>query len=80
MSSDAPESAHHTVSLLLYMAILLGCAQVIARDTECRAVDKNLVEAVVLDCAIFIVVSIVLTLILHCFLITLVGVIASVKG
>ena len=65
MSSDAPESAHHTVSLLLYMAILLGCAQDIARDTECRAVDKNLVEAVVLDCASFIIAIFSLPLILR---------------
>ena len=55
-------------------------ARVIAWDTEWRAVDKNIAEAVVSDCAQFIVASFVLPLILHCFLSTLVGVLTSVKN
>ena len=80
MSSDAPESAQHAVPLLLYMAILLVFARVIAWYTEWRAVDRKQAEAVVSDYARFIVASLVLTIILHCFLVTLVGVLASVKG
>ena len=56
------------------------CALVIAWETECRAVNRNLAEAVVSDFARFIVASFVLPLILRCFLSTLVGVIASVKS
>ena len=37
------------------MSILLVCAQVIAGDTEWGAFNRNLAEAVVLDCAHFIV-------------------------
>ena len=80
MSSDDPESAQHAVSLLLYMAIFLVFARVIAWKTEWRAVDRNRAEAVVLDCARFIVVSFVMPLILRCFLSPLVGVLASVKS
>ena len=50
-----------------------------ACDTECRAVDKNLAEAVVSNCAILIVASCVLSLVLQCFFSTLVGVLDSVK-
>ena len=57
MSSDAPDSAHHSVSELFYSAILLGRAQIMTCDTDWRSVDRNLVEAVVSDCAIFIVAS-----------------------
>ena len=49
-------------------------------DTEWRDVDRKFVEAVVFNCARFIVASLVLPLILCCFLSTLVGVLASVKG
>ena len=46
MSSDAPESAHHAVSVLLYIAILLVFVEVIAWDNEWRAVNKNRAKAV----------------------------------
>ena len=65
MSSDAPESAQHAVSLLLYMDILLMFAQVIAWDTEWSAVDRKRAEDVVSNCARFIVSSLVLPIILH---------------
>ena len=55
-------------------------SRVIAWDTEWRSVDRKLAEVVVSDCARFIVASLVLPLILRCFLSTLVGVIVSVKG
>ena len=42
-------------------------------------VDRNLAEAVVLDCAHFIVARCVLPLVLRFFFSTLVGVIASVR-
>ena len=71
MSSDAPKSAQHAVSLLLYIAILLMFARVIAWDTEWRAVDIKQVEAVLLDCAHFIDASLVLPLILRFFFSTL---------
>ena len=80
MSSYDPESAHHTVSLLLYIAISLVFARVIALDTEWREVDRKRAEAGVSDCARFFVASLVLPLILHCFLSTLCGVLASGKG
>ena len=80
MSPDAPESAHHDVSLLLYIAILLVFARVIAWDAEWRAVDRKRVEAVVSYCARFIVTSLVLPLIVRFFLSTLGGVPASFKG
>ena len=50
-----------------------------ACDTEWRAVDRNLLEAVVSDCDIFVVVSCVLRLVPRCFFSTLVGVLASVE-
>ena len=68
------------MSLLFYMAILLVFARMIAWDTEWRAVDRKRAEAVVLECARFIVASLVLPLILRCFLSTSVGVLASVKS
>ena len=80
MSPDAPESSHHDVSLLLYIVILLVFAQVIAWDAEWRAVDRKRVEAVVSDCACFIVTSLGLPIILRCFLSTLCGVLSSVEG
>ena len=55
-------------------------ARVIAWDIECRAVDRKRAEAVVSDCAQFIVAIIGLPIILLCFLITLCDVLASVKG
>ena len=58
MSSDAPESAQHAVSLLLYISILLMYARVIAWYTEWRAGDRKRAEAVVSDCDRFIVASI----------------------
>ena len=64
MSSDAPNSSHQAVSLLLYIAILSLFVLVIAWDTEWRAVDRNQYDAVLSDCAHFIVASLVLTLIL----------------
>ena len=50
-----------------------------ACDTEWRAVNKNLAEAVVYDCALFIVTGFVLCLVLHHFFSTLVGVLDSVE-
>ena len=64
MYSDAPESTQKAVPYLLYIAILRLFARVIAWDTEWRAVDRNRAEAVLLDCACFIVASLVLRLIL----------------
>ena len=80
MSSDAPESVQHSVSVLLYRAILPVRARVIAWKTEWREVNRNIAEAVVSDYACFIVASCVLNLILRCFFSTLVGVLASVKS
>ena len=80
MSSDDPDYAHHAMYLFLYIAILLVFARVIAWDTEWRTVDRKLAEAVLSDCACFIVASIFLPLIFCCFLGTLGDVIASVKG
>ena len=68
------------MSLLLYIAILLVFAQVIAWDTEWRAVDRNQAEAVLSDCACLIIASLVLPLIVCFFFSTLVGALASVKG
>ena len=51
MSSDAPESAQNAVSVLLYRDILSVCARVLAWETEWRAVDRTLAEAVVFYCA-----------------------------
>ena len=48
-----------------------------ACDNKWREVDKNIAERVVSDCAIFIVESCVLCLILRRFFNTLVGVLAS---
>ena len=78
MSSDSPESEEHAVSELLYSAVLLVCAQMMACDTEWRAVDRNLADDVVSDCAIFTVAMCVQCCILHCFFSNLVGVLASV--
>ena len=78
MSLDAPESAHHAVSEFLYSAILLLWAQMMAYDTEWREFIRNLAETVVYDCALFIVASCVLRLILRRFCSTLVGVLANV--
>ena len=50
-----------------------------ACETEWRAVDRNIAEAVVLDCAHFIVASCILPLVLRCFFSTAVVVLASVK-
>ena len=80
MSFDAPESTQHTVSLLLWMTMLLAFAHVVAWDSEWIAVNRKRVEAVVLECARFIVASLVLPFNLLCLLITLVDVLASVKS
>ena len=48
-------------------------------DTEWSAVDRNLAETLLSDCACLIVASLVLPLILCCFFITLYGVLTSVK-
>ena len=79
MSLDTLDSAQHAVSELLYSDILLVWVWMTACDTEWRAVDRNLAEAVVSECALFIVASCVLHLVLHCFFIALVGVLASVE-
>ena len=80
MSSDAPESAQHAVSLLLYIAILLVFARLISWDTEWREVDRKRAEAILSGCACFIVANLGLPLILRCFLSTFGGVLASGKG
>ena len=67
------------MSLLLYIAILWLFAPVIAWDTEWRAVDRNLAEAVLSDCARLMVTSLFLPLILRCFFSTLGGVLTSLK-
>ena len=56
------------------------CARVITWETDWRVVDRNLVEAVVSECARFIVASCVLPLILRYFLRSLAGVLVSVKS
>ena len=78
MSSDVPESAHHTVSELLYRAILLVWSRMMAGDTEWREVNKNLAEAAFSKFALFIVASYFLHLVLRHLFSTLVGVLASV--
>ena len=47
MSLDAVESTQHDISYLLYRAIFSVWELSMACDTELRAVDNNLVEAVV---------------------------------
>ena len=79
MSSDAFESAHQAVSVLLYRDILSVWERVIPWETEWRAVGRNLAEDVVSDFDCFIVATCGLPIILHCFFKTLVGVLASVK-
>ena len=49
-----------------------------ACETECRSVYRNLAEDVVSNCACFMVTGCVLNLVLCCFFRTLVGVLASV--
>ena len=68
MSSYSPESAHHAVSEFLYSAIFLMCAQMMACDNDWSAVDRNLAEAVVLDCACFIFASCVCQHVLRFYL------------
>ena len=53
--------------------------RMMASYTEWRAVDKNLAEAVLSDCALFIVASVFLHLVLRHFFRTLVVVLASVE-
>ena len=79
MSSDAPDSANHAVSVLLYRAIFSVWKRGIAWETEWRTVNRNLAEAVVSDYARFIVARYVLPLVLRFFFSTLVGVLDSVK-
>ena len=55
-------------------------AQVIYLETEWRAVDIKRVDAVLSDCARFIVAILFLTHILHFFFRNLCGVLASGKG
>ena len=57
MSFDDIESAQHAVSELLYSAILLVCAWIMACDNEWREVNRNLAEAVVSEISRFIVAS-----------------------
>ena len=74
MYLEAMESAHHAVSEFLNMDILSVWARMMACDTEWRAVDKNIADDVLSNCALFILVTCVLNLILRPFFITLVGV------
>ena len=55
MSSDAPESAHQASSEFLYSAILSVWEQMIACETECRAVDRKRAETEVSNCVLLIV-------------------------
>ena len=64
---------------MLYIAILWMFARVIAWETERRSVDRNLAEAVLLDCARLIVASLVLSLILRFFFSALCGVLTHVR-
>ena len=79
MYSDAPKSSQYAVSELLYRVILSVWARMMSCDTECRSVDNNIVEAVESECALFIVSSCVLSIVLHQLFSTLVGVLASVE-
>ena len=76
MSSYAPESAQYAVSEFLYSDILLVWERMMACDPDWRAFDRNISEAVVSDCAIFIVSRCVLRLALYFFFRTLVGLLA----
>ena len=67
MYLDALESAKNAVSELLYSDILLVWERMMACDTEWRAVDRNLAEALVSNCSLFIIVSCVLRLVFCCF-------------
>ena len=67
MYLDALESAQNAVSELLYSDILLVWERMMACDTEWRAVDRNLAEALVSNCSLFIIVSCVLRLVFCCF-------------
>ena len=67
MSSDAPDSANHAVSVLLYRAIFSVWTRGIAWETEWREVDRTLAEVFVSDCARFIVAICVLPLVLRFF-------------
>ena len=78
MSSDAPESAQHAVSEFLHSSILFVCEQMMACETEWRPLDRNLVEAVLSDCACFTVASCVRRRVLRCLFSTLCGVLTSV--
>ena len=80
MSSDATDYAQHVMSLFLYIAILLVFTWVIAWETKWRVVNRNRAEAILLDCARFIVASLVLPLILSFLFSNLGGVLASVRG
>ena len=51
----------------------------IAWYTKCRAVHRNLVDAVLSGCALLIVPSLAIPLILHCLFGTLYSVLTSVK-
>ena len=79
MSLEASESAQYAVSELVYRDILLLWAHIMDFENERRAVNRNLVEAIVFDCSLFIVTSCVLNIVLRLLLNTLVGVIASVE-
>ena len=77
MSLGALYSAQNSVSELLYSSILVVWSRMMACDTDCRAVDRNLAEAVVSNCSLFIVAICALRLFVCCFFSPLVGVLAS---
>ena len=79
MSSDDLEFAQQSVSFLFYILIMWLLALVIAWYIERSAVESNLAEAVVSDCAFCIVAILVLPLILRCFFSTLGGGLTSVN-
>ena len=77
MSSDAPESAQQDSSELFYSAILLVCAWTIACDTKLRVVNRNQADAELPDCALLIVASSHLRIVLQSILSTLEGMLLS---
>ena len=64
MYSYDPKYAQNAVSELLYSAILVVLARMMACDTEWRTVDRNLAEADVSDCGLFIAAICVLRFVL----------------
>ena len=71
MYSGVLEYVQQASSYLFYTAILLVCAQIIACDTEWRAVNRNQADVELSDCAILIVATYSIHIVLWRFLSTL---------